>query len=102
MATPTQHLDSSLKRGMAASVSRPIFEQWDLQDDRILIDIETDRMIRSRMQSTIGKLPRWIPQVMLEGRTLGPLSVVFILVLYALLSPLLAPTIHEYMYRILH
>jgi hypothetical protein len=70
----------------------------ELEDDRIMIDIETDRIIRSQMQSTTSK--GWIPHF--EGRTLGPLAVLLILAFYALVSPLLSPSIHEYISRILH
>jgi hypothetical protein len=74
----------------------------DLEDDRILIDIETDMASRSHMESQIEKPAQRIPRFLLEGRTLGPLSVVLILALYSLLSPLLSPGIHEYIYHILH
>lgn len=67
-----------------------------------MLDIETDRIIHSQMQSIAAKPARWIPRFLVEGRTLGPLSVLLFLALYALLSPLLSPAIHEYMHRILH
>ncbi len=67
-----------------------------------MIDIETDRIIRSQMQSANGKNTSWIPHFLLQGSTLGPLSVLIILALYALISPHLSPSIHEYTYRILH
>ncbi len=54
------------------------------------------------MESKVEKPTQRIPHFLLEGRTLGPLSVLFILALYFLLSPLLSPAIHEYIYRILH
>lgn len=70
----------------------------DLEDDRIMIDIETDGRIRSQMESTTNK--RSVPH--LEWRMLGPLAVLLILAFYALISPLLSPSVHEYMSRILH
>ena len=103
MTTPAHHFASTLRRGMAASAQPPpIDEQWDLEDDRIIIDIKTDMAIRSQMQSNIDKSANWVPHFLLEGRTLGPLSVLFILGLYSLLSPLLPPAFHEYIYHILH
>jgi hypothetical protein len=75
----------------------------DLEDDRILIDIETEWAARVQMESKAEKpMQRMVPNFLLEGRTLGPLSVLLILVLYALLSPLLSPALHEYIYHILH
>jgi hypothetical protein len=75
----------------------------DLEDDRILIDIETEMALHSQMESKIEKpAQRIIPHFLLEGRTLGPLSVLLILALYLLLSPLLSPAFHEYIYHILH
>jgi hypothetical protein len=87
---------------VASAQPSPIEEQWDLEDDRIIIDIKTDMAIRSQMQSNTDKSANWLPHFLLEGRTLGPLSVLFILGLYLLLSPLLPPAIHEYIYHILH
>ena len=74
----------------------------DLDDDRIMIDIETERILRLSMESKLEKPMQRIPHFLLEGRTLGPLSVLLILALYSLLSPLLSPAIHEYIYHILH
>lgn len=102
MATPTHRLESSLRRGRSVSASLPIYEQGDLEDDRILIDIETEMAMHSHMESKIEKSTQRIPHFLLEGRTLGPLSVLLILMLYSLLSPLLSPAIHEYIYHILH
>lgn len=101
MTTRTHHLESSLGHGMA-SAPRPICAQWDLEDDRIMIDIETEMAARSQMQSNMDKSTDWIPHFLLEGRTLGPLFVLLILVLYSLLSPMLSPAFHEYVYHILH
>jgi len=92
----TGRFESAVRHGIAISASAPIY---DLDDDRIMIDIETERIIRSQMQS---KSARRIPHFLVEGRTLGPLSVLLILGLYSLFSPLLSPTIHQYVYRILH
>jgi hypothetical protein len=73
-----------------------------MEDDRILIDIETEMIARFHMESKVEKSTQRIPHFLLEGRTLGPLSVLLILALYSLLSPLLSPAIHQYIYRILH
>jgi len=86
----------------AASRSHSIPALWDLDDDRILIDIETERILHLSMESKVEKPTQRIPHFFLEGRTLGPLSVLLILALYSLLSPLLSPAIHEYIYHILH
>jgi len=102
MATPAQHPDSRLKRRGSAAASVPFYEQWNLEDDRILIDIETEMAIRSHMESKTEESTHRIPHFLFEGRTLGPLSVLFILALYSLLSPLLSPAVHEYIYHILH
>ena len=102
MATPTHHLESGLKHRKSVSASLPIYEQADLEDDRILIDIETEMVMHSHMESNIEKSTQRIPRFLLEGSTLGPLSVLLILVLYSLLSPLLPPAIHDYIYHILH
>jgi len=68
-----------------------------------MIDIETERaLFKTKMESKIEKPTQRIPHFLLEGRTLGPLSVLLILALYSLLSPLLSPAIHEYIYHILH
>jgi hypothetical protein len=78
-------------------------EMLDLEDDRILIDIETEVAARLHMESKLEKVTQLtIPRFLLEGRTLGPLSVLILLALYSLLSPLLSPAIHEYIYHILH
>lgn len=98
MATSSHHLESRKHR----IVSPPISKQWDLDDDRILIDIETDMAIHSHMESKLEKPTQRIPRLLFERRTLGPLAVLVILALYALLSPMLSPAIHEYIYRILH
>ena len=82
------------------SHAKPI--PWDLEDDRILIDIETEMAIRSHMECKVEKPTQRIPHFLLEGRTLGPLSVLLILAVYSLLSPLLPPAIHAYIYHILH
>jgi hypothetical protein len=84
-----------------ASRPRSIPAFWDMEDERILIDIETERVLRLSMGSDLEK-PMHRTRFLLEGRTLGPLSVLLILALYSLLSPLLSPSIHEYVYRILH
>ena len=102
MAAPMHHLESGLKHGGSESVSVPFRKQWDLEDDRILIDIETEMALHSHMESKQDKFSQRIPRFLLAGRTLGPLSVLLLLALYALLSPLLSPAIHEYIYHILH
>lgn len=102
MTTSAHNFESGLRRGMATSPLPPVYEHWDLEDERIMIDIETEMAIHSQTQSNINKSVNWIPRFLLEGRTLGPLSVLFILVLYSLLSPLLSPAVHEYMTHILH
>jgi hypothetical protein len=86
----------------AASRSHPMPALSDLDDDRILIDIETERILRLSMETKLQQPTQRIPHFLLEGRTLGPLSVLLILALYSLLSPLLSPAIHEYIYHILH
>jgi hypothetical protein len=102
MTTPTHHIESSLGHGVAAAAPPPVYEQWSLDDDRIMIDIETEMATRSPMQSNTENSTGWIPHFLLEGRTLGPLFVLIILVLYSLLSPMLSPAFHEYVYHILH
>jgi hypothetical protein len=105
MATSTHSLESQHSPAMSVSVARPIIplDRLDLEDERILIDIETEMAARLLMESHVDKpLQRMIPHFLLEGRTLGPLAVLFILALYSLLSPLLSPAIHEYIYHILH
>jgi len=95
----------SLHSGQAAAVAtpRPVFVPWDyLDDDRILIDIETDMIIRANMEPKSSLSMERILRRMHEGRILGPLSVLMILLLYSLLSPLLPSTVHEYIYHILH
>lgn len=79
----------------------PPFLIADLEDDRIFIDIETE-MVLQKMESASKSQKMQIPQFLREGRTLGPLSVLLILALYTLLSPLLPPAIHAYIYHILH
>ena len=101
MATSAHRIKSNKQR-MAASAPRPICQQRNLDDDRIMIDIETEMNIHSHMESKTEKPAQRIPHFLLEGRTLGPLSVLLILALYTLLSPLLSPSIHEYIYHILH
>lgn len=99
MATSMHGLESHANR----TASQPISIPWDLEDDRILIDIETEMATRLHMESKVEKpAQRIIPRFLLEGRTIGPLSVLLILALYSLLSPLLSPAIHEYIYHILH
>jgi hypothetical protein len=98
MATSTHHLES----GKHTTANLPLYEQIDLDDDRIMIDIETAMAIQSHIESELEKPTQRIPYFLLEGRTLGPVAVLLILVFYTLLSPLLSPAIHEYIYRILH
>lgn len=80
---------------------RPNSVPWDMEDDRILIDIETEKATRLHMESKLEKPTQRIPRFLLEGRTLGPLSVLLVLALYFLLSPLLSPAFHEYINHIL-
>src|ERR1700704_4834931 len=79
MAAPIHHLESSLKHGGSESVSVPFRKQWDLEDDRILIDIETEMALHSHMESKQDKFSQRIPRFLLAGRTLGPLSVLLLL-----------------------
>jgi hypothetical protein len=102
MATSMHGLESHANHAVPALRSLPISVPLDLEDDRILIDIETEMAARLHMESKIEKPMQRIPHFLLEGRTLGPLSVLLILALYSLLSPLLSPEVHEYIYRILH
>lgn len=98
MATSMHGLESHATSGYLSNSVH-----WDLEDDRILLDIETERAMRLHMESKIEKpTQRTIPHLLLEGSTLGPLSVLLILALYSLLSPLLSPAVHEYIYHILH
>ena len=99
MATPMHGLRSHVQDPLATSCSRPPFVS-DLEDDRILIDIETE--MRLHMESKVERPTQRIPLFLLKGSTLGPLSVLLILAFYSLLSPLLSPAIHEYIYHILH
>ena len=78
--------------------SHATYRAWDLDDDRIMIDIETE-LVLARKNRAEAMEP--IFHSLREGRTLGPLSVLLILVVYFLLSPLLSPAIHEYIYHIL-
>ncbi len=99
MATSMHGIESHAKHAASRQISVP----RDLEDDRILIDIETEMTARLHMESKVEKpAQRLIPDFLLEGRTIGPLSVLIILALYSLLSPLLSPAIHEYIYHILH
>jgi hypothetical protein len=100
MASSMHGLGSHASHAVPRSHSIPALA--DLDDDRILIDIETERILRLGMESKLEKPTQRIPQFLLEGRTLGPLSVLLILALYSLVSPLLSPAIHEYIYHILH
>lgn len=88
---------------MAAPVYPSIFE-LDLEDDRILIDIETSYKLADlrRRKSGAGVFMERILHYLREGRTLGPISILLILLVYSLLSPLLPPMVHEYIYHILH
>jgi hypothetical protein len=105
MATSMQGLESQANRLPVSASQRIVIplEMLDLEDDRILIDIETEMATRPHMESKVEKLTqRTTPHFLLEGRTLGPLSVLILLALYSLLSPLLSPAIHGYIYHILH
>ena len=88
---------------MAAPVYPSIFE-LDLEDDRILIDIETSYKLADlrRRKLGAGVFMERILHHLREGRTLGPISILLILLVYSLLSPLLPPMVHEYIYHILH
>jgi len=101
MAASAPRFDG-VKRGTAISKAPPVRAQLDLEDDRIMIDIETDMAMYSRMQTQANKQPRSASFLALEGRTLGPLIVLLLLACYFLASPLLSPAIHQYMFRILH
>jgi hypothetical protein len=106
METSMPGLESHSKPSIPIPAFRPIFiplDRLNLEDDRILIDIETEMAARLSMEYKIeNPEPRTIPHFLLEGRTLGPLSVLLFLALYFLLSPLLSPAIHEYIGHILH
>lgn len=106
MESSTQGLESLSKPAFPLQVAPPVFipmDRLNLEDDRILIDIETEMAARLSMESKAQKPAlRMIPHFLLEGRNLGPLSVLLILLLYSLLSPLLSPAIHEYISHILH
>jgi hypothetical protein len=106
MESSTQGLESQSRPAFPLPAARPAFiplDRLNLEDDRILSDIETEMAARLSMESKVeNPATRTIPRFLLEGRTLGPLSVLLILVLYSLLSPLLSPAIHEYISRILH
>src|SRR5260370_24737806 len=79
MATSMHGMESHANHAVSGSASHPAFVPRDLEDDRILIDIETEMAIRSHMESRIEKPTQRIPHFLLEGRTLGPLSVLLIL-----------------------
>lgn len=80
------------------------FGHLDLEDDRILLDIQTSlamgarKSAESRMRATMDRMMHHL----CEGSTLGPLFVLFILLAYTLLSPFLPPAFHDYIYHILH
>jgi hypothetical protein len=99
MTTPAHHLASPFRRGIAAA--RSIYERLNLEDDRIMIDIETE-MALSQIEYKIEKPTRRLHQFLLQGSTLGPLSVLLFLAVYLFLSPLLSPAVHEYISHILH
>lgn len=76
----------------------------DVDEDLIMIDIETQHMglvACEPKRSGVLAMER-IRQHLRAGSTLGPLSVLLILVVYSLLSPLLPPVVHDYIYHILH
>jgi len=97
MAT-TMHGRASRARVCAAvDMSVP----WDELEDSIMSDIET----RGRLQgppSKLGLAGHLILGYLSDSRNLGPLSVLIILAIYSLLSPLLPAPVHEYIYHILH
>lgn len=95
MATSMHGLESHASRTRSAPGS--VFG-WDLEDERILIDIETEMAMESKTEKPTQRIPHFL----LDGGTLGPLSVLLILALYSLLSPLLSPAVHAYIYHILH
>lgn len=102
MASSMHSLQAHVSR-TATVASRPTFVPWDyLDDDRILIDIETEMIAREKIEPKSSLSMGRVLQHLHEGRTLGPLSVLLILLVYSLLSPLLPPTVHEYIYHILH
>ncbi|MFY9790417.1 MAG: hypothetical protein WA474_02950 [Candidatus Sulfotelmatobacter sp.] len=82
----------------------PAHPPADLEDDRILIDIQTEMALQKMvMESALKTHKSPIPQFLKEGRTLGPLSLlVMLLIYYVWLSPMLSPPVHEYINRILH
>jgi hypothetical protein len=102
VATSMQTVDSHANPVAVASAARSNLVTWDLEDERILIDIETEMATRSQIGIEDDKSAQRTPHFLVDGRTLGPLSVLLILMLYSLLSPLLSPAIHVYIYRILH
>ncbi len=99
MAIPTSHFESGIALGTVIQTS-PIA---DLEDDRILIDIRTEMALQQmRMQSESKTHGAQIPQFLRDGRTLGPISLLIALVIYYVwLSPLLSPSVHEYISHIL-
>ncbi len=103
MTTPAQHIESSFKGGQAV-VYGVDFRHLDLEDDRILLDIETSLAMEARRsaESRVRAAMDRIMHHLREGSTLGPLSVLLILLMYTLVSPFLPQVFHDYVYHILH
>jgi hypothetical protein len=108
MATPVQGIASQGRCGTAparvpvtditAPCPRP-------EDDLIMSDIEVQgaqAVANEHPQRGVKVVMERILHRLRDGRTLGPLSVLLILLVYSLLSPLLPPSVHEYIYHILH
>jgi hypothetical protein len=94
------HRGTAMARAqMCAAVDMSV--PWDELEDSIMSDIET----RGRLQgapSKFGLGGHRILSYLSDSRNLGPISVLIILAIYSLLSPLLPAPVHEYIYHILH
>ena len=106
MATPMGGLTSQASTRATTVSAHPAVHgaTWDLDDDRIMIDIETEMIARGNAKpGSQGAFPgEGIFHHLREGRNVGPLSVLLMLLAYFWLSPLLPATVHEYIYHILH
>jgi hypothetical protein len=100
MATPTHHLESSLARRL------PIYEQWDLEDDRIIIDIETSKAMAHKhrksamrifMERLLHELRPSESRSIFDNRTVGPAFLLVFLVLVWVFSQYFPPGLRAYL-----
>jgi hypothetical protein len=93
--TSIQGLRSSGGRAAGASVSFPIPRTWDLDDDRIMIDIETEMaLFRAEMESK-HNTPIFVPN---PGSTVNPLllGMLAFLFVFPWLAQLLPQQLRDY------